>query len=360
LRKIGVIQLIDSLHAGGAEVLAVNIANGLFEQGVNSHICATRSEGVLKENIHNNVGYVFLNRKDIIDFKAVLHLNKYLKKHQINLIHAHATSYFFAVCVKVINPNIKIIWHNHFGDNEFLSKRALFPLKGVSYFFSLILSVNNNLRKWSTQNLKTKNVLFIRNFAFFNNQEKSTILKGNDGKRIVHLAGYRKQKDHLNLLKGFLEISKENNDWTLHLVGKSYDDTYSKFIDNFIEHHNLSERVFQYGVCSDIKYVLSQSDIGVLSSYSEGLPLALLEYGLAKLAVVVTNVGECNNVIIHNTTGLIVEKRNDTALSEAIRSLVISKEKRIKFGEENFNYVSKHFSKEQFINKLKAIYSEIV
>ena len=63
MNKQSVIQLIDSLNVGGAEVLAVNIANGLSEQEIDSHLCATRSEGILKKNINSDVGYVFLNRK---------------------------------------------------------------------------------------------------------------------------------------------------------------------------------------------------------------------------------------------------------------------------------------------------------
>ena len=41
-KRIGVLQLIDSLNTGGAEVMAVNIANELYSQGFKSHLCATR------------------------------------------------------------------------------------------------------------------------------------------------------------------------------------------------------------------------------------------------------------------------------------------------------------------------------
>ena len=66
-KKIRVLQLLDSLHAGGAEVLAVNIANALSNEGVESHLCTTRNEGPLKENINPSVGYLFLERKRIVD-----------------------------------------------------------------------------------------------------------------------------------------------------------------------------------------------------------------------------------------------------------------------------------------------------
>ena len=46
--KLNILQLIDSLHPGGAEMMAVNIANGLSDVGINSHISTTRLEGALR------------------------------------------------------------------------------------------------------------------------------------------------------------------------------------------------------------------------------------------------------------------------------------------------------------------------
>jgi glycosyltransferase involved in cell wall biosynthesis len=356
LNKLSVIQIIDSLNVGGAEVLAVNIANGLSEQKLDSHLCVTRNEGILKENINSEVGYVFLNRKKTIDFKAILKLSKYIKKHKIKIIHAHSTSSFTAVCVKIINPKIKIVWHDHFGNSEFLNQRNSYQLKIFSYFFSVIISVNNDLKNWSLKNLKIKNIFFIRNFPFFNNQEKTTILKGVEGKRIVHLAGYRKQKDHINLLKAFQIISKEYNDWTLHLIGKSYNDEYSVSINKFIETTNLSDKVFQYGVRSDIKNILSQATIGVLSSKSEGLPISLLEYGLAKIPAIVTDVGECHLII--KDSNLLVPPSNNTILAKALQILMKSQEKREILALEINEIVTASFSKEETILKIINIYKK--
>ncbi|WP_347175234.1 glycosyltransferase [Polaribacter uvawellassae] len=356
MKKLGVIQIIDSLNVGGAEVLAVNIANGLFDQNINSHLCTTRSEGVLKENLNPNVGYVFLNRKKIIDFKAIIKLSKYIKKNNIKIVHAHSTSSFIAVCVKILNPKIKVVWHDHYGKSEFLNNRKVFYLKVFSYFFSAIISVNNDLKRWALKNLKTKHVFFIRNFPVFSNQDKSTTLSGLEEKRIVHLAGYRKQKDHLNLLNAFLQVSKENNDWTLHLIGKSYNDDYSDKIQNFIDDNNLSNKVFQYGVCSDIQHILTQATIGVLSSKSEGLPISLLEYGLAKIPAIVTDVGECNLVI--KDLSFIVPPSNSTILAKAIQTLINSKSKRETLALEINNIVVSNFSKKEIIFKLIDIYNK--
>jgi glycosyltransferase involved in cell wall biosynthesis len=111
-------------------------------------------------------------------------------------------------------------------------------------------------------------------------------------------------------------------------------------------------------MCSDIKYILKQSSIGVLSSTSEGLPISLLEYGLAKLPVIVTNVGECSNVVKDNESGFLVlpEKPNDFA--EKLEKLVNSRNMRITFGNLHSEIVNINYSKNIFKTKLMEIYNQ--
>lgn len=58
-----VVQIIDSLHPGGSERIAVSMANGLAGKVEVSHICVTREEGILKETICKKVQYLYLNKK---------------------------------------------------------------------------------------------------------------------------------------------------------------------------------------------------------------------------------------------------------------------------------------------------------
>ena len=66
-----IVQVIDSLNAGGAERMAVNYANSLSNQLGFSGLICTRIEGDLKNEIHKNVSYLFLNKTKVIDFKAL-------------------------------------------------------------------------------------------------------------------------------------------------------------------------------------------------------------------------------------------------------------------------------------------------
>ena len=357
-KKIKVIQLIDSLNPGGAEMMAVNIANGLVENSLKSFLCATRLEGDLKTKVNNQVGYLFLNKKHTIDFKALMTLKNYIKSNKISVVHAHSSSYFFAFLIKMILPKIKITWHNHYGNSENLPILNKILLIGISNIFSSTISVNLKLKEWAVSTLKSKNNYYLPNFASLNTKiEKTTFLRGKNNARIICLANLRPEKDHINLLKAFIKVQKIYPDWTLHLVGLDLKDKYLDSIKSFISSHQLTNTVFLYGARQDIAFILEQATIGVLASKSEGLPVALLEYGLAKLAVVVTDVGDCGNVVTNEINGLVVAPNNNKELAEAILKLINKPNLSKIMGEELFKTVSSKFSKEKYISKLIKIYN---
>lgn len=357
MSNLGVVQIIDSLETGGAEVLAVNIANGLNEIGLNSHICATRKEGKLIENINNKANYIFLDRKKTVDIKALMKLKRYVNMNNISVIHAHATSIFMAFCIKVINPKLKVIWHDHYGKSENLNYRSSIFLKLFSFFTHSIISVNVKLKDWSEKKLYCKNVFFVNNFASFNLVKEKTKLNGENGKRIIHLAAFRNQKNHQFLIEAFAKLNKDKPDWTLHLVGRLGNDLYTQKNLALIKELNLEKHIFVYDAKMDIKNILLQSDIGVLSSSSEGLPLALLEYGLAKLPVVCTNVGQCSDVVIDKKTGYLIESNNMNQLVDKLELLIESETDRIKFGQNNEINIKKNYSIGPFLKKIIKIYN---
>ena len=337
--------------------MAVTIANSLASKGINSHLCSTRLEGSLKKNIKPDVHYFFLNKKTTFDIKAVFKLKNYVKKNKITHIHAHTTSYFLAFLVKLIQPSVKIIWHDHYGNSEYLHERSNIPLKLISKYFLAIISVNEQLQHWAIQSLKFKNAFCLYNYAVKSVENKSPIqLKGIEGKRIICMANFRKQKDHFNLVSAFKLIHEKYSDWSLHLVGKEFDDDYTEKVKDFIKSENLQVCIYRYGSVENSATLLQQADIGVLSSASEGLPVALLEYGLYQLPVVVTNVGDCHKVVTHNISGMLVASKNPHELANAIETLIHSKDKRSTFGEALYKKVRTNFSEEAYINKLLQIY----
>lgn len=102
-----IVQIIDSLETGGAERMAVNYANSLSNQIEFSGLIVTRKEGLLRNYVSKNVFYLFLEKKSSFDLKAVFKLKNYIKSNNVDIMHAHSSSFFIAVLVKIMMPKIK-------------------------------------------------------------------------------------------------------------------------------------------------------------------------------------------------------------------------------------------------------------
>ena len=345
-----IVQIIDSLEIGGAEKMAINYANALSQSVEFSGLVATRAEGNLKSQLHHSVSYLFLKKKSTLDIAAVLRLKKYCKEHKVDYLQPHSSSYFLAMLVKLVYPKIGIIWHDHNGLSEFISSEKSLMLKMASYFFKGIIVVNYKLKAWAEKELNCKRVIYLPNFTTIDGSEtRVTQLKANAGKRILCLANLRDQKNHFFLLEIAEKLKDLQPDWTFHLVGKDFEDDYSEKIRALIVSKSLENHVFIYGSKNDVKNIINQVDIAILTSKSEGLPVSLIEYGLSKKPVVATKVGEIPLIIHDDVNGFIVESNDVDTFTNCLVKYIEDNALRYQMGQELYNTIVQNHSKDGVI-----------
>ena len=354
-----ILQLIDSLAIGGAERMAVNYANAICDRVEVSALCSTREEGPLRELIKPEVPYLYLARKRRLDVAAVFRLKRFIKQHQIEIIHAHGSSYFIAALVKLMTPRLKLIWHDHYGNSEYLENRAVGFLKWSSKTFDAVFAVNENLKLWAQRTLKVRNAFYMRNFiAEVFPLESSKEFTGTKGKRIVCVANLRAQKNHHLLLDAFEKLLETDPEYTLHLFGETPDTLYAKSILQRLKEHPFKSSVFYHGLYLKMSAVLPHFDAGVLSSNSEGLPLALLEYGQAGLAVITTDVGQCKQVL--DDAGICVPPEDTEAFASALLHLEenpLEAQQKAKIFQ---NKVQEHYGAPSILIEVLSIYAQII
>lgn len=322
--QLRILQLIDSLDAGGAERMAVNYANGLRDFAGLSALVSSRREGPLRAEIAQNVPYLCLHRKRTLDWAALYRLRHFVKTHRINVVHAHSTSFLMAVLLKFWCWPLRVVWHDHYGKSEFLEQRPYAALRWASLGFWGRIAVNAKLLAWGRKKLFGKNDCYLPNFVLesaLKDAREITTLKGHAGKRILCLANLREQKGHFFLLDIAHRLCSKKPDWSFHLVGKDFEDAYATRLREKITDLGLENHVFVYGSRPDVAHVLRQSSIGILTSASEGLPVAVLEYGLFGLPAVLTRVGELPEIITTDSATL-VDFSDVAAFTSALEQLI--------------------------------------
>lgn len=135
---------------------------------------------------------------------------------------------------------------------------------------------------------------------------------------------------------------------------------YQRKLERLAAKLGVRERVVFAGRRNDVGDVLAEVDVLALPSWTEGLPLVVLEAMAHKRPVVATQVGGTPEVVVDGETGLLVPPRDPDALAVALRRLLADDELRRRFGEAGYERVREHFSAEAMTARILDIYDELL
>jgi len=134
----------------------------------------------------------------------------------------------------------------------------------------------------------------------------------------ITVANLRKEKDYPNLMAAAQRALANNPDLVILAVGQGPLAEETKALHAEL---GLGERFKLLGYRTDVGDLLAASDIFVLGSAFEGLPVSIMEAMAAGLPVVATAVGGVPEAVEDGRNGLLVPPRDPIALSEALLTL---------------------------------------
>jgi len=362
MSRIGVMHITDTLSVGGAERVAVNLANLLARDRYLAYLCTTRHEGPLAQLLGEDVTHLRLGRRHRYDVSAAKHLVAFIRMHNIRILHAHGTSLFIASLVSLFSPHPRVIWHDHYGRYAVEERPAWLYRLAISRVGGVI-AVNQPLVEWSRRKLRVpgNRVWYIPNFVCPPEMDdEPPLLPGRPGQRIVCVAQLRPQKDHLTLLRAMALVTRQMPAAHLLVVGTASDPAYLNRIGQEVSRQGLEQNVTLLGERQDISAILGQCDIGVLSSASEGLPLALLEYGMARLPTVATNVGQCPEVLDEGRAGILVPPNAPDRLAAALLMLFQSPGLRSTYGKILHSRIQEVYSSGPIMARVHQVYETVL
>lgn len=362
MNKIGVLHLVDSLASGGAEHVAVMLANNLPQDRYRVYLCASRHAGPLQNQLQPCVTFYNLRRKGRFDVFAMIRLAEFIHREHIDIVHAHGSSLFLGAALCLPNPKLHLIWHDHFGIQG-IKPRPNYLYLPFAHHAKVVFTVTKELANWSARSLRLpkERVHYLPNFV--EAQQLMSIpldLPGTTGKRLVCVANIRAQKDHLTLLRALAQVVKVEPQAHLFLVGAENDPHLANQVRQESQRLGLASNVSWMGPREDVPLILANCDIGVLSSVSEGFPVVLLEYGRAGLAVVATQVGECAEILRDGEAGILVRPSSPDALALALLRLLNSNALRNQLGEQLNERVKQNYSVEKIVQRVCQSYENIL
>lgn len=321
-----VLQVIDSLALGGAERMAVELANLADRHQVEMHLVATRAGGPLEAELADHVRFTRLDRRSRWDVAGAVALARYARRHRIDVVHSHGVSSMTFVSLLRCLGGLRAghVFHDHLGLELPLGRTAALAVAlGVDVYLAVDRVRFEHVGGRVAFRPGTSRV--VRNGI---DTQRYAAAEPIDGLRrqldippdhllLVSVANLRPKKDHEVLLEA-MAAARQGSRMTLLVVGAAFGDDYEARVRSRLAALGLADRVRFLGGRRDVPALLRSCDVGVLSSAVETGPLAVLEYLAAGLPVVTTDTGE---VVagLHDLPGVVrVPPRDAVALARAL------------------------------------------
>jgi glycosyltransferase involved in cell wall biosynthesis len=178
---------------------------------------------------------------------------------------------------------------------------------------------------------------------------------GNRGVVAIMVARLAPPKDHATLLHALANASQRCPDLELWIVGDGPD--HHRLVSIAAE-LQIQNRVRFLGECSDVGDLLTQADLFVLSSRSEGVPISVLEALAAGLPVIVSAVGGMPEVVDLSGAGLSVQPSDLAALTDALVTLASHESIRRSLGQRARAAYLAHFTLTRMAEQYLNLYTE--
>ena len=136
-----------------------------------------------------------------------------------------------------------------------------------------------------------------------------------------------RHKGYPELLRAMANVEAE-----LWVVGERLPSDHGEDMEPYFASCGLGARLRRLGYRTDVAAILAASDIFVLPSHFEGLPMSVIEAMLCGLPVVATNIRGPREQVQHGETGLLVPPGCASALATALKQLTCEPDTRARFG----------------------------
>jgi glycosyltransferase involved in cell wall biosynthesis len=201
------------------------------------------------------------------------------------------------------------------------------------------------------------NAVYIANGVYM--PKKITKNKSHDKIEFIFVGRIEDQKCINYLIDAVKEVTKSHKNFEISLIGEG---SKKKELEKQIEKLKLKKYFIFLGskTNKEVMKYYSKSDIFILPSIWEGLPLTLLEAASFGLPIIITDVGGSSKIFKNNKNALIIRPKDSKAIADAIIKLIENKEFRIKLGKSGREIVKTDYTWEKIAKEVNDAYRGVL
>ncbi|MEY0174298.1 glycosyltransferase family 4 protein [Providencia rettgeri] len=366
MKIVYVITKADEI--GGAQTHVKDLAI-LFKNDGHDVTVIVGEEGIFTKQLRENaITTIILSelQRNISIFKdlyCTIKLRKLIKSINPDIVTLHSSKAGIIGRLSLMFTSIPVVFTAHgwaFTDGIPAHKKYIFIFieKIFSYLADKIITVSNKDKELAIKyrvSTPSQQVVIHNGISDILLEECKQSKLATDNIQLISVARFSKQKDHITLFHALKEMHNQN--WHLTLVGKG------PLLNQMINLANvlgLTDNISFLGEREDVKDLLRISDIFVLSTNWEGLPISIIEAMSVKLPIISTDVGGVNELVSDEVNGYLIDPKNISQLAKKIDFLILNEEKREQFGLNSRNLFLEKFNINSMYIKTKNTYEVII
>jgi glycosyltransferase involved in cell wall biosynthesis len=299
------------------------------------------------------------------NLKGLVYLYKAFKDNNFHIIHCHTAMGGvlgrFAAKLNGLN-NVYYTVHGFF-----FYKNA--PLINWIFYYTMerflanwtdyLVVVNKEDFNYAKNFGVRKQLIHIPEHTYFEKYQNIQIDKqqirqslgiSNNTLLIAYVAEFIKRKNQIQLIKALKKIEKA--DIKVLFAGDGED---LESMKKFVSQENIEGKCLFLGFRRDIAQILSISDMSILLSYHEGLPVCLLESLSAGKPIIASDIRGNKDLVDEGVNGFLVDVDDFEATSKKLLWAVNNRDKLLEMGVKSQQMASQ-YDINNILPKIKDLY----
>ncbi len=351
--EVYLINLMRQLdQTGGFEIFTISPENLKYfkeAQNICKKIFKGKSRGKIFISIGNLYNYVV----------EAIKINRIVKKESIDIIYLNGASGLYLS--PLLSQKAKTYAIKHMMIDGGLIKLKIFLHKASIKKLRKLVVISEKHKHQLIQLLGKKfegkidvvyNGVDETKFKIAKEEVEQGVSK-NETIVILEIARLTKIKGQELLLEAFYELSKIYANLELWFAGEG--DLKETLILQANE-KSIDKHVKFIGFTNDVPSLLYKTDIVVLPSYNEGLPLSIIEAMAMGKAIVATKIAGIPEMITDGENGLLIAPGDTKALISALKNLIENPTLRVNLGKSARICYDQKFTNKIFQAKMLSLF----
>jgi len=348
--------VIDRLGVGGAERVAVDLANLMSKDGQEVTFVTITEDGPLFRELDSRIAFYDLRRKKKFSPGKMRELSRVIDQHDV--VHVHMRHVLKYICLtKIIFPfHTKIIFHDHYGKID-IDYSIGYSMKFALGCIDAYIGVDQKLCDWARSSSKIpKNRIWKLTNIVLPRERKLNGEKRNSTNSIIVVSNFKKEKNIEFAIRIFEQYVHKHREGTLDIYGQIVDKDYYDYIKKLVLEKGLKNRVSIITDCSDPRKYLYKYDLALHTAISESGPLVLIEYLFEGIPFVSFHSGEVANSLSKHLPLSISDNWDIDQWITRIELLQRKNGENIK--KKFFEIYQSNFSPKEYLELCKKIYKK--